>query len=231
MEAETQLPVEEEPAVPFHSRLVDTFLSPGRMAEAVARRPAWAAALFLGALLIGIQTALIPMEVWQGMFRETMLESGRDMPQGFEMGGTVMRISTLIGGLVFWFVWAFLMSGILTLVFAFVLGDEGRYVQYLAALSHAWVIPALVGLFLVPLRISEQNPQLTLNLGTFFFFLPEGYLLKVLTMLDLSQIWAWLVMAQGVHAIDSRRSFGSAAAVLIGLSVVMAMIFAPWARL
>ena len=85
----------------------------------------------------------------------------------------------MIGGLVFWFVYAFLMAGILATIFAFVLGDEGRYVQYLAVMSHAWIIPAAIGLLLVPLRISEQNPQLTLNLGTFFYFLPEGYLEKM----------------------------------------------------
>jgi hypothetical protein len=125
-----------------------------------------------------------------------------------------------------YFVVTFLFAGIVTLGFAFLLGDEGRYKQYLASLTHAWLIPGLVGLALVPLRISEQNPQLTLNLGTFLFFLPDGYLQKVFTMLDLSQIWAWLVVAQGAHVIDRRRSVGSAAALLILINVVLAMIFA-----
>ena len=101
--------------------------------------------------------------------------------------------------------------------------------QYLSVLSHAWLIPALVGLALVPLRISQGDPQLTLNVGTFFFFLPEGYLLRFLSLLDLSQIWAFLVVAQGAHAIDSRRSFGSAAAVLLGFLACMALALAPFA--
>jgi hypothetical protein len=87
-------------------------------------------------------------------------------------------------------------------------------------LAHAWFIAAVFALALTPLRISTGNPQFTVNLASFFFFLPEGYLLNVLRALDLSQIWSTLVFAQGAHAIDSRRSFGSAAGV--GLTVVLA---------
>ena len=201
-------------------------MAPGKLAVALAEHPAWALALIVGGVLVVAQTALIPPEVWDSMFRETMLQQGREMPEGFGAGGTIMRVSAVVGGTIMYFLISFLFAGIVTLALVFFLGDEGRYKQYLASLTHAWLIPGLVGLALVPLRISEQNPQLTLNLGSFFFFLPDGYLLKVFTMLDLSQMWAWLVMAQGAHAIDPRRSVGSAATLLIGISVVLAMIFA-----
>lgn len=220
----------EAPDVPhpgLAKRLMDAFVSPGRMAEALARNPTWAAALVVGAVLIIAQTLLIPADIWEAVFREAALQRGSDVPEGFAMGGTFMRLSAVIGGGIMWFVFAFLMAGITTLIFAFILGDEGRYRQYLAVLAHAWVIPATVGVLLVPLKIMSENPQLTLNLGSFFFFLPSGYFLKVLTALDLSQIWAWLILAQGAHAIDSRRSFRSAAMILLGLALVMAMIFAP----
>ena len=223
--------IEEEVQAPIpglHRRFLDTFFSPGKLAEDLARNPVWAAALLVGGLLIALQTLLIPVEIWESMFREAALQRGGDVPEGMQIGATVMRISAVVGGVIFWFVFSFLMAGITTLVFAFVLGDEGRYRQYLAVLGHAWLIPALVGLAMVPLRISESNPQLTLNLGSFFFFLPDGYVFKVLTMLDLSQLWAWLVIAQGVHAIDPRRSFKSAVIILFGFALAMAMIFAPF---
>ena len=69
------------------------------------------------------------------------------------------------------------------------------------------------------------DPQFTLNVAS-FFFLPDGYLLKVFRALDLAQIWSMLVFAQGAHAIDKRRSFGSAAAialtVMLGITLVAA---------
>jgi len=220
---------ESAPALPsFPQRIFQVFFSPGDLTSALARNPAWAAALILGAILVIGQTVLIPVEVWENMFRETMLQQGREMPEGFG-GGTFMRVSAVVGGAIGFFVVTLIFAGLTTLIFAFIMGDEGKFTQYLSIMAHAWLIPALVGLALVPLKISQGNPQFTLNLGTFFFFLPEGYLLKVFTMLDLSQAWAWLVLAQGAHAIDSRRTFGSAATVLMALFVVMAMVFAIWA--
>jgi len=42
-------------------------------------------------------------------------------------------------------------------------------------------------------------------------------------------MWAWLVIAQGAHAIAPRRSFASATTVLMILFVAVAMIFATFA--
>lgn len=222
-----QAPEDRGPELPgFASRIVQTFFSPGAVMEALARNPAWAAALLLGAALVLTQTLLIPTDVWQASFREAMVSQGREIPEGFAAGGSIMRISAVVMGTVMYAVMAFILAGVVTVIFAFVMGDDGRYTQYLAATAHAWLIPAVVGLALVPLRISQENPQFTLNLGSFLFFLPEGYLTRLGNMLDLSQAWAWLVVAQGAHAIDRRRSFGSAAAVLMVLFLAMAMLFA-----
>lgn len=211
---------------PLHVRIGQVFFSPGNLVEALAAKPAWAAALVVGAVLVLAQTLLIPADVWDAAFREAILAQGREVPEGFGAGGTFMRVSAVIFGALGYLIMTFLFAGVVTLIFAFVMGDEGRYRQYLAVLGHAWLIPAVIGLLLLPLKISQENPQLTLNLSSFLFFLPEGYLTKVATMLDLSQVWAWLVIAQGAHAIDRRRSFGSAATVLMVLVVLLAMLFA-----
>ena len=115
-------------------------------------------------------------------------------------------------------------AGFLTVIFAFVLGDEGSYRQYLAVTVHSFFIPALVGFLITPLKIATQDPQLTLNLGSFFFFLPSGYWLGVLTAMDLTYIWLSLIIAQGAHCIDKRRSFRSAVVILLSLMLAMALI-------
>ena len=218
---------EARPLPSFPRRILDVFFSPGRLGEALARRPVWGAALAFGAVLVAAQSALIPVEVFEAAVREAAAASGGQVPEGASMG-TLMRISGTIGGFLFWLIYTFLMAGVVTVLFAFFMGDEGRYRQYLAMVAHALLIPAIVGVALVPLRIAQQDPQLTLNLSSFFFFVEEGYLYRVLRLTDLSGVWAWLVVAQGVHAIDRRRSFGSAALVLVGLSVVLALIFATF---
>jgi len=219
---------EATPLPPFHRRVADVFFAPGKLGAALREHPAWASALFTGAALTVLQVGLLPSSVWEAAFRQTMLRRGQPMPEGFA-GGTFMRISSIIGGGLGYVLMALLMAGVVTLVFAFILGDEGRFKQYLAVLSHAWLISAILGLFTVPLKIAQQSPSATLNLGSFFFFLPTGYWLKVLTMLDLTQIWAWLVVAAGVHAVDPRRSFKSAAVLLILLFVLLVMVIAIWA--
>ena len=216
-----------EPALrPFPARVLQTFLDPGALTDALARHPAWVAAVILGAVLVVGQTLLIPAEVWEAMMRETMLEQGREMPEGFSMGGSVMRISALVFGTLGYLLVTFLFAGIVTVVFAFVLGDEGKFRQYLAVVGHAWLIPGVIGVLLLPLKIIQQDPQLTLNIGSFLFFLDEGYLSRAAKMLDLSQAWAWLVVAQGAHAIHPRRSFASAATTVMVLFVVVALLFA-----
>jgi hypothetical protein len=210
----------------FPVRVGQVFFSPGALVDSLAGRPVWAAAVVLGAVLVVAQTLAIPAEVWDAMFRETMMSRGQAMPEGLAAGGAVMRVSTLGFGTLGYFAITFLFAGIVTLVFAFVMGDEGRFRQYLAVTGHAWLIPSFVGILLLPIKIMQEDPQLTLNLGTFLYFLPEGYLASVAKMLDFSQAWAWLVVAQGAHAIDPRRSFGSAAVALLALFVIVAMLFA-----
>ncbi len=121
---------------------------------------------------------------------------------------------------------SFVFAGVYTFVFAFVLGDEGRYRQYLALSAHAAFIPALLSIPLVPLRIRTGDPQFGLNLASFLFFLEPGYVLNVFRMLDLTQIWASVVTAIGVHQIDPRRGFASAFAILMGFMLVFALVFA-----
>jgi len=194
--------------------------------EGLAKKPVWGAALVLGLALLILPILLIPPEIWLAMVREQMIARGQDPSNLPATGASIFRIGALISVPIVYLVTTMIFAGLLTLVFAFVMGDEGRFKQYLASLTHAMLIPAFLGLALVPLRIAQADPRLTLNVGTFLFFLPEGYLLRWATMMDLSMLWAWLVIAQGAHAIDRRRSFSSAVAVVLVLFFVTTALFA-----
>jgi hypothetical protein len=217
---------EASPAPPFYKRVVDVFFNPGRLGQVLKEHPVWAVAMVVGAVLVGLQLALIPADVLVEARRQALLRAGQQMPPLTPKMEAIMRWSAPIAGMISIPVMEFIFAGLVTLLFAFIMGDEGRYRQYLAVVSHAWLIPAVVEFLVIPLKISARNPQMTVSLGTFFFFLPEGYFLKVLNMMSLSQIWAWLVVAAGAHAINPKRSVSSAAAVLIILNLVVAMIFA-----
>jgi hypothetical protein len=142
-----------------------------------------------------------------------------------ESSGPIIKIFSVFGGSLAMFVMAFIMAGVVTLFFSFFFGDQGRYKQYLSVVSHAFIISALGGLLLVPLRIANGDPSTTLSLGTFAAFLEEGYLLRVLKMLDLFAIWSYVVMAIGVTKIDPKRSFGFAMTFFVAFALVFALIF------
>ncbi len=217
----------EQPEIPsLISRLLGIFLSPGKVMETVARHPLWAGALVVGVLLVALQTALIPFDMIMSAQRQAVLESGRDMPEMPETLMNIARFVTPVLATIGVSLLTFISAGLYWLIFAFVLGDEGRYRQYLAVGAHALFVPAMIGVALVPLKIMTEDPQATLNLGLFLFFLSDGYWADVFRLMDLTGIWSALIIAQGAHSIDPRRSFGSAAAIMIGITLAFALIFA-----
>ena len=192
----------------IHRRFLDTFFSPAKMNAYLAAEPRWVMALVLSAALMRAQS---------------LAQGGTPLPMP-DWVTDWMGILTAVGAALSTSIAIPIGAGFLTVTFAFVLGDEGSYRQYLAVTAHSFFIPALVGLLITPLKIVTQDPQLTLTLGSFFFFLPSGYWLGVLTAMDLTQIWSSLVIAQGAHSIDSRRSFRSAVVILLSLMFAMALI-------
>ncbi|MGD8287403.1 MAG: hypothetical protein PVJ80_12880 [Gemmatimonadota bacterium] len=206
------------------TRLLQAIVSPSKMAATVAEHPRWIGAMLVGAVLLSLSLALIPMEVMQEMQRRMMIQSGREVQEIPEAAQNIVRVVTIVAPAIAFIVMAFIGAGITTFIFAFVLGDEGTYRQYLAVGVHAAVIPTLASVLLAPMRVAAENPQLTINVGTFLPFLPNGYLANVFQAMDVTQIWAALVTALGIHAIDRRRSFGSAAAIQLGIVVVVALV-------
>jgi hypothetical protein len=215
------------PSLPV--RLVKVFFSPGELFQALRENPVWFWALAVSAVLIGASMALVPVEIWEQMLREQAMEqaarSGRAVPEGLEAGSSVFRVISILAPIIMTLVWAFILAGVVTLVFGFLFGDEGRYTQYLSVVSHAMIIGALGALVTVPLKIAQQDIEVTLSVGTFFTFLEEGYLSRVLRMLDLFQLWSYAVMAIGVTKIDPRRGLGFALVFFGVLALAFALIF------
>jgi hypothetical protein len=213
----------EPSALPI--RLAEVFISPGKLFTSLKEKPLWFGTLLAGALFVALAVLAIPGEIMVEASREEIIRRGGEVPTFMEGAGTLFKIFGILGAVVFWFVWAFALAGIATVVFAFVLGDEGRYVQYLSVVSHALIIGAVGSLLIAPLRIAQGDPSLTLSLGTYAFFLEEGYPLRVLRMLDLFGLWGYLVMAIGVTRIDPRRGLGSAVGVFSIFALGLALLF------
>jgi hypothetical protein len=192
--------------------------------EELKEEPRWLGALLLAALLVVISSALVPEELMRETMRLDAIRRGTEVPAGMESRIGLMRSVSLIAAPVFWLVWNFFLAGVLTVTFAFLLGDEGTYRQYLSVVAHASFIGAVGAVLTTPLRIQAQDLYLTLSIGTFVQgFMAEGYWLRVLQMLDLFGLWAYGLMALGAAAIDKRRTWlsGFVAIMVFGFSVAM----------
>lgn len=228
---EPQLEGAEEPRAPLRSlpaRLIDAIISPGRMARTVADNPKWVGAMLVCAVLLSLSVALLPYELMQDMQRRVMIQSGRPVQEIPANVQTIIRLVSIFAGGIGFAVLAFVGAAVTTFIFAFVLGDEGTYKQYLAVGVHAAIIPTLAAILYIPMRVAGGDPQLTINLGTFLPFLPDGFVHNVFRAMDISQVWSSLVAAMGIHAIDRRRSFASAAAIQLVVLLCIALL-AGWA--
>jgi hypothetical protein len=224
MSSDAPSEVRVTPALP--RRLFDTFFNPGKMVEAVARDPRWLGALLVAMALVSLSTSLIPPEMMAEVQRRAALARGVTPPPMTERTLEFIRIFSVIAAPLAVAIISFVMAGLYTFIFGFILGDEGRYRQYLAVTVHSAFIPALLSLPLVPLRIQTGDPQFTLSLGSFLFFLEPGYVLSVFRFLDLTQLWATAVSALGFHEIDRRRGWASAFLILFCFVLAIALIVA-----
>lgn len=212
------------PSLP--KRLLQVLFSPGEVFTALREKPVWFGALAVVGVLVVLSAAVLPAEVWVEFFRNQMIEQGQEVPAGMEAGGSIIRVVTVLISGISVFIMAFILAGIMTLIFSFLLGGEGRYVQYLSIVAHAFIVTALGALLLVPLKILQADPTVTLSLGTFALtFMDEGYPLRVLKLVDLFSLWSYAIMAVGVTKIDPKRSFGSAFGIFVGIAVAFALIF------
>jgi len=211
------------PSLP--KRLLQVFFSPGELFTALREKPVWFGALAVCGALAVLSVALLPTELWVELTRNQLIEQGQEVPAAIAGSGAIIRIFAVLAAGISFFIMAFVLAGIVKFFFSFLCGDEGRYVQYLSVVAHASVISALGALLLVPLKLSQGDPSVTLSLGTFAFFIEEGYPLRVLKMLDLFALWSYAVMAIGVTKIDPKRGFGFALTFFFALALVFALVF------
>ena len=204
-------------------RMVEVFFSPGNLFLALQKRPVWFWVLAITAVTAALTVWFIPEEAWNNMFREQFLASGQVSEGELPQMGTPGLIGATIAAMVSVFLISVLISAVTFGVFVFLFGDQGTFKQHLSIVAHAGVVTLLGALVALPLRITQLDPQLTLSVGTLFPFLPDGYFYNVLQSLDLFALWAAILTALGVSLLDSRRTWGSAASVTVGLAVVFAL--------
>lgn len=205
-------------------RYVRVITSPDLLFQGLRARPDSGGALLLGACLVLAGTVLIPPELLVATLRERV--QGQAFPPGFADQMVLIRFGGAAAAFVFWSISLAIFAGVVMVFFAFLLGHEGTYRQYLAVVAHAHLISATSGLLLLPLRIAAEDAQLVLSLATFAVFLEPGYPLRFLGFLDLFGLWAWLLVGLGAARIGRKTSWGGASVMVMVIPVTIAAVIA-----
>lgn len=212
---------EPPPRPAFFRRLWMVFVQPGELFRALAQNPAWFPVAALVALVVGATMWLLPAEAFDAIRADIPAEQREQMP---DLPPQFFRAFTSGGALVATFLFPVIISLVTYVIFVFIRGDRATYKQHLCVNAHTGVIGALGALFMLPLRMRSLDVEQTLSVGSFFGFLPDGYVSGVLAGLDLFSLWSCIVAGVGLAAIDPRRSPKSTAIILVGILLVFAMI-------
>ena len=209
-------------------RVVGVFVSPGKVFDWLAREPRWGGALLLGMLFAVVAQLLIPMDMQIQALRGIFIERGIEFTDAdLERAASMGRVFGPVSSAVFAAVLTLVLAGFATFLFAFLMGDEGSFKQYLAATSHALLIPLLGSVAITPLRILSGDPQMVISPGSVVGdALGDGFLSGFLGYIDLFAVWGMAVLAIGIAKIDPKRDFATAFAVLFGFQLVIAAVLA-----
>ena len=207
------------------SRYVQVFFSPDDLFQGLRTRPYWVGAVLLGSGLAAVGVMLLPQDALLEMVREQSAAAGQPLPPGFEddLGG-VFRYIAGAATFVFWPLILAMYAGVVTVIFAFLIGHEGTYKQYLAVVAHAHLVTATAGVLVAPLRIAMEDAQVLISLGSFAPFLEPGYLLRFLSLVDLFGIWAWLLVGLGAARIARKKSWAVGCVFVLMTPVVPAAV-------
>ncbi len=208
------------PSLP--GRIVAVFVSPGRLFEQLREMPVWGATMLLLVILNVIMMFLLPAELFEEQIRRGMADAGMGEDE-IAVAATVGRYAGIAMAGVMGAVGSFIIGTVLFFVFSTLLGDNGRFRQYLSVVVHALVISSIGALIQVPLKRSAGDMELVLSLGTFAPFLEEGFVLSFLGAIGLFGIWCAMLMAIGITRIQPTRSWGSAFSIVMALYCLFAL--------
>ncbi|WP_428103830.1 YIP1 family protein [Candidatus Palauibacter sp.] len=227
----------EEHAIPsLPVRIVQVFVSPAALFDALRQRPAWmGATLALIGLSIALQLltpVIVPEEVMRDMMEAqferfvqdpALLEQQVDgaMSQG-PVGGivTVLIATPIVLSLV---------AGLLLIAFNVILGGEASFKQLLSAAAHASYIGTAggvvsIGLMAVGAEITTLSPGL---------FLPEmeGFIGRFLNGINVFSVWTCGVLGVAVSRFYPGRSVAAGTTYLLVLYLIFVAAIAVFSGL
>lgn len=213
-------PLARERSLP--RRVLDTFVAPGQLFAGFGERAPWFGVLAISTLVMVGVVALLPTELFVAEMRDAMRSRPDAPPMDVEATGGFARVSGIVGAAFAQLVGTVIAAGVLTLIFRLLMNGAGSFRQHLAVASHTSLIPALGALLTLPLQMirGDLNTQLSLSLLAPWLD-ADGFAYKLLQGLNIFTLWYLALLALGAAVVGRRTSWGTAAATLFGIYLVI----------
>ena len=216
------------------SRIFGVFFAPRATYAAVAAHPKWLGVLAVSCVLIaGGYFVFLSTEVG----KKAAFDQQTQMIESFgiklndaaydrmEAGIERARYTTPIGQVIVIPIVLAIMAGILLGVFNALLGGDATYKQVYAILAHSTVIAVLQNLFALPLDYLRESLSSPTTLGAIMPFVDEGtFLGRLLSTIDLFQVWSIVSVAIGLGVLYKRRTTPIAVSLFIVFFVILAAV-------
>lgn len=212
---------------PLGRRVLETFLSPADLFRRSGGYSPWMGPLLLSTLVAVVAVLAIPDQAYE-MTEPAVNRRGRPVEITSDLA-TIARYGRMLGmiaALAMHPLVVLAAAGVLALLFSVVLRGEGRFLQYLSIAAHASLVAALGTLVAAVVALLAGAEPRGITPALLPLAAPGSLPYRLLEGLDLFTIWALLVAALGVSLVNRRRSFASAAAVLLGVYLTAVLIVA-----
>jgi len=230
----------EEHAIPsLPVRIVQVFVSPAKLFDALRRRPAWIGAV-LG--LIGLSIALqflTPVVVPEEVLRRAAEARIADfIPAGTDPAVLEQQVDAVVSpgavgviapAVIGTPIVLSLIAGLLLIAFNVIMGGEASFRQLLSAGAHAMYIYTAGGIVSIGLMATGAE-IVTLSPG---LFLPEmeGFIGRFLNGINIFSVWTCGVLGVAVSRFYPGRSVAAGTTYLLALYLIVVAGFAGFAGL
>lgn len=216
--------------VPAKVRIRDTFLAPRRLAGELAGSTPWLGVLLLSTAIAALAVFTAPDDVFLEPMRSAVTRRGAPVEITSDPDVIVRwgRAMGMLAAIATHPIIAFVLAGVLTIVFSILGRGRGSFLEYLSLSSHGLLIPALGTLLLLAVTAVSRMA----GAGDPFIRLrPDGgggdALVSTLVSFDPFVAWMLVVLGIGVSHFDQRRSAVATTGILLAgyLVFVVATVY------